>query len=115
MNIETIREYCLAKKEVSESLPFDDSTLVFKVSGKMFLLLNLGEEPSINLKCDPEKAVALREQYPSVLPGYHMNKRYWNTVLLDGSVQDILLKEWIDHSYREVVGKLPKSRREAIK
>ena len=111
MDFETVREYCLAKQEVSESFPFDETTLVFKVCSKMFLLLNLEDEPSMNLKCDPEKAVALREKYASVLPGYHMDKRHWNTVLLDGTVPDTLLKEWIDHSYEEVVRKLPKSLR----
>ena len=108
MNIEFIREYCLNKKSTTESFPFDEDTLVFKVMGKMFCLTSLSEPNSINLKCDPEKAIALREEYSSVLPGYHMNKSMWNTVILDGTVSNKLICEWIDHSYDEVVKKLPK-------
>ncbi len=108
MNIEFIREYCLNKKSTTESFPFDEDTLVFKVMGKMFCLTSLSEPNSINLKCDPEKAIALREEYSSVLPGYHMNKSMWNTVILDGTVSNQLICEWIDHSYDEVVKKLPK-------
>jgi predicted DNA-binding protein (MmcQ/YjbR family) len=114
MNIESIRDYCLSKQEVTESFPFGEDTLVFKVLGKMFALLNLQGQLSVNLKCDPEKAIELREEFSSVLPGYHMNKRYWNTVVLDGSVPDRLLKEWIDHSYNEVVKSLPKSRQKLL-
>ncbi|MGC9470925.1 MAG: MmcQ/YjbR family DNA-binding protein [Bacteroidales bacterium] len=107
MNLEEVREYCLGKKGVTEGFPFDESTLVFKVGGKMFALLNLENPHSVNLKCDPEKAVILREQYPAVLPGYHMNKKYWNTVMLDGSIPPGLIREWIDHSWDEVVKSLP--------
>jgi predicted DNA-binding protein (MmcQ/YjbR family) len=114
MDIESIREYCLSKQEVTESFPFGGDTLVFKVLGKMFALMNLQGQLSVNLKCDPEKAIGLREEYSSVLPGYHMNKRYWNTVVLDGSVPDRLLKEWIDHSYNEVVKSLPKNRQKIL-
>jgi predicted DNA-binding protein (MmcQ/YjbR family) len=114
MNIESIREYCLTRPEVTESFPFGEDTLVFKVLGKMFVLMNLDGEPSVNLKCDPEKAIQLREEYSAVLPGYHMNKRYWNTVMVDASVPDYLLKEWIDHSYEEVVKSLPKNKRNAL-
>jgi len=110
MNIESIREYCLSKPEVTESFPFGKDTLVFKVLDKMFVLMNLDGELSVNLKCDPEKAIELREEYSSVLPGYHMNKRYWNTVMVDESISDKLLKTWIDHSYVEVVKSLPKSK-----
>jgi predicted DNA-binding protein (MmcQ/YjbR family) len=108
MNIESLREYCLSKPEASESFPFGEDTLVFKVAGKIFLLTNLGGQLNINLKCDPEKAIELREQYENVIPGYHMNKRYWNTVIIDGSIPDRLLKDWIDHSYAEVIKSLPK-------
>jgi len=111
MNIEEIRAYCLKKKAVTEGFPFDETTLVFKVKGKMFVLASLEEDASINLKCDPEKTIALRERFPSVLPGYHMNKRLWNTILLDGSIPVKLIREWIDDSYRLVVEKLPKKDR----
>ena len=110
MNIETVRLYCLGKPDVTESFPFDDTTLVFKVRNKMFALLNLEGVPSVNLKCDPEKARELREHYPCVLPGYHMNKKHWNTVLLEQAVDDDLLCAWIDDSYNLVVAGLPKKR-----
>ncbi|PZP52049.1 MAG: MmcQ-like protein [Pseudopedobacter saltans] len=100
MDIEEIRDYVLMKNEVEEGFPFGESTLVFKVAGKMFLLLALDEQPlRFNVKCDPEKAEELREQYASVLPGYHMNKKHWNTIVLDGSLPRKLLKEMIDDSY----------------
>lgn len=109
MNIESLREYCLSKKFVSESLPFNDTALVFKVFDKMFALLDLSEESrGISLKCDPELAIELREQHPEVTPAYHFNKRLWNTIVIDGSVGADLIKEWITHSYDEVVKKLPK-------
>lgn len=108
MNIETIREYCLSKKGVTECFPFDEVTLVFKVMGKMFLLTNLDGELSINVKCDPEKAIELRELYPSVTPGYHMNKKYWNTVMIDGTLSEPLVCSFIDHSYQLVFDSLPK-------
>lgn len=104
MNTEDIRLYCLKKDLVTEGFPFGDSTLVFKWGAKIFALLFL-DDPQINLKCDPEKAIELREQYAAVLPGYHMNKLHWNTVILDGSIPPGLLKEWIDHSYELVSGR----------
>ncbi len=108
MNIEDLRTYCLSKPGVSESFPFDESTLVFKVLDKMFLLTSLDEiPPSINVKADPETVLDLRERYRAVLPGYHMNKKHWNTVLLDGSISDSLLHQWIDDSYGLVVATLP--------
>jgi predicted DNA-binding protein (MmcQ/YjbR family) len=110
MDIETLREYCLSKKDVTESFPFDDVTLVMKVMGKMFALINLDGDLSINIKCDPEKAIDLREHFPSVLPGYHMDKKHWNTVLIDGSINDSLIFGWIDDSYNLIVSKLPKSK-----
>ncbi|WP_339738877.1 MmcQ/YjbR family DNA-binding protein [uncultured Sunxiuqinia sp.] len=114
MNIEELRTWCISKKGVSEDFPFDETTLVFKVMGKMFALTDLEGDLSINLKCDPEKAVELRELYPSVMPGYHMNKRHWNTILLDGSVPDQLIRQWIDHSYAMVVEKLTKKQRNEL-
>jgi len=111
MNIEDLREYCLRKKATTESFPFDEDTLVFKVAGKMFCLTSLSEPGSINLKCDPEKAVLLREEYNCVTPGFHMNKNLWNTVVMDGSMSRKQICELIDHSYDEVVKKLPKKDR----
>ncbi len=108
MNLEIIREYCLSKKGTTESFPFDEDTLVFKVKGKMFCLTSLSEKNSINLKCEPEKAIALREEYDCVLPGWHMNKNMWNTVMLDNSVSKKIIFEWIDHSYEEVIKKFSK-------
>jgi len=104
MDIVELRDYCMSKPNVTESLPFDEDTLVFKVNGKMFALTNLTGDLYINLKCDPEKAINLREVYPAVEPGYHMNKTHWNTIWIDGSIPSSLIKEWIDHSY-ELVNK----------
>lgn len=108
MNIEDLREYCLSKKGTDESFPFDEHTLVFKVMGKMFALTGLNRDLHVNLKCDPEKAVTLRENYSCVLPGYHMNKTHWNTVNIDGTASTSLIHEWIDHSYNLVVKSLTK-------
>jgi predicted DNA-binding protein (MmcQ/YjbR family) len=108
MNIEEIRAYCLAKKGTTEDMPFGDDTLVFKVIGKMFALMNLEGELRLNLKCDPEEAIRLREEFDAVLPGYHMNKRLWNTIILDGRITENRLKIWIDDSYRLVLEKLTK-------
>ena len=114
MNVESIREYCLSKPEVTEGLPFGDDTLVFKVMNKMFVLMNLDGELSVNLKCDPDKAIELRELYSSILPGYHMNKKYWNTVIIDSSISEEFLKELIDHSYTKVVKGLPKVKQKLL-
>jgi len=114
MNIEELREYCLSKKGVTEHFPFDEVTLVFKVGDKMFALTNLDGEPSVNLKCDPERAIELREQHSSIIPGYHMNKTHWNTVLMDGTVSDKLIYELVEHSYNLVFESLPKIKRERI-
>lgn len=108
MNIESFRNYCLGKKGVTEEFPFDENTLVFKVMGKMFALTDLENFKSVNLKCDPEKAVQLREEFTAVLPGYHMSKKHWNTVLMDGSIPDKLIKTWIDNSYNLVTVSLSK-------
>lgn len=107
MNIEEFREYCIQKPGVTEEFPFDEETLVFKVMGKMFALTNLVGEWNLALKCDPEWAIELREQFPAIRPGYHMNKVHWNTVAMDGSLSQKLILELIDHSYQLVVAKLP--------
>jgi len=109
MDVEQIREYCLSKTGAEESLPFGPDVVVFKVEGKIFLLLPLdSDQLQFNVKCDPEKAEELREAYDCVLPGYHMNKKHWNTIIADGSASTKLLKEWIDHSYELVKGKKKK-------
>lgn len=102
MDVVSLREYCISKKSVTESFPFDDETLVFKVSGKIFALVSLEGDLTINLKCDPSLALELRERYPAVTPGYHMNKVHWNTILLDGSIPDKEILSWVDHSYELV-------------
>jgi predicted DNA-binding protein (MmcQ/YjbR family) len=105
MNIESLREYCISKESATESFPFDDETLVFKVSGKIFALTSLGGDLTLNLKCDPVLALELRERYQAVTPGYHMNKKHWNTIALDGTIPDKEILSWIDHSYDLVRGK----------
>lgn len=111
MNIETLQQYCLSKPDVEETLPFGPDTLVYKVNGKIFLLTGLDSEDfRFNVKCDPDKALELREEFPCVLPGFHMNKKHWNTIVVDGSVSSQQLKEWIDHSYDLVTAK-PKSQK----
>jgi predicted DNA-binding protein (MmcQ/YjbR family) len=114
MNIELLREYCLSKKATSEALPFDEDALVFKVCEKMFALTSLSEPNSVNLKCNPEKAIELREHYSCVIPGWHMNKKHWNTINFDNSVSDNLIKEWIDDSYNLVVNGLTKKQKKDI-
>lgn len=110
MDIETLRDYCLSKKGAEETLPFGPDTLVYKVNGKIFLLTGLDSDPlSFNVKCDPDKALELRETYSCVTPGYHMNKKHWNTVIADGSIPSRLLREWIDDSYN-LVAKIKKGR-----
>lgn len=109
MNIETLQQYCLAKKGVTEETPFGPDNLVYKVGGKMFLLSSLDADPlQFNVKCDPAEAEQLRDRFACVLPGYHMNKKHWNTVIVDGSVNDKELCQWIDASYRLVLDSLPK-------
>lgn len=115
MNIESLREYCLSQPAATEAMPFGDETLVFKVGGKIFALTSLGAEPlTVNLKCDPELAVELREQFDAVRPGYHMNKKHWNTVIIDSTIRVSDLKKWIDHSYELVVKSLPKAARQEL-
>jgi len=105
MDIETLREYCISKKGATESFPFGEDTLVFKASGKIFALVNLDGDLSINLKCDPALSLELRERHSSVIPGYHMNKKHWNTINLDGTVPDKEVFSWIDHSYDLITSK----------
>jgi predicted DNA-binding protein (MmcQ/YjbR family) len=110
MEIESLREYCISKPDVTEGLPFGDDTLVFKVSGKIFALTSLSGDLTINLKCDPERAISLREEYPCIRPGYHMNKVHWNTIYVDGTLSDNKIRELIDHSY-DLVAKSTKRKR----
>lgn len=114
MHLEEFRDYCLKKPGVTESFPFDSNTLVFKVLGKIFTITGVDPFESINLKCDPEKAVELREKYDSVIPGYHMNKVHWNTVLMDNSIPDQLIIQWIDDSYGLIVQSLSKKLKEEL-
>jgi predicted DNA-binding protein (MmcQ/YjbR family) len=114
MDIITFRSYCLEKPGTTEEFPFDEETLVFKVLGKMFALANVDEFVSMNLKCDPDRAVELREKYDGILPGYHMSKKHWNTVMTDGTVPENLLFELIDHSYELVVKGLPKKLQQTL-
>ncbi|HOP03041.1 MAG TPA: MmcQ/YjbR family DNA-binding protein [Tenuifilaceae bacterium] len=114
MNIEELREYCLSLAGTSESFPFDDVTLVFKVGGKMFALVSLDGDLAVNLKCDPDVALELREQYPAVVPGYHMNKKNWNTVYVDGSIPDSRIRQWIYNSYSLVRSSLPKKTKDLL-
>lgn len=109
MNLESFREYCLAKPGVEETFPFGEDTLVFKVMGKMFALTGLDSAVfTINLKCDPERSIELREAHHEIQPGYHMNKQHWNTVNCEGELDERLLLELVDHSYTLVVKSLSK-------
>jgi predicted DNA-binding protein (MmcQ/YjbR family) len=114
LNIESYRSYCLSKKGVTEEFPFGPDTLVFKVMGKMFALTGVEDFSSVNLKVDPERGAELRDAYPAVQPGYHMNKKHWVTVLIDGSLPDKLIRAWIDESYQLVVAKLTKKEKSAL-
>ena len=111
MNIETLREYCLSKKAVTEDFPFGETTLVFRVKEKIFLLVSLDAGPlQFNAKCDPEKAIELREEYDAIRPGYHMNKKHWNTIIVDGSLSGTQLKQFIKDSYSLVAPKVKKGK-----
>ena len=114
MNIELYRDYCLLKPGVTEGFPFDENTLVFKVQNKMFALTDLETFDFINLKCDPDRAIELRESNPGIKPGYHMNKAQWNSVYTDGYVSDPLILQLIDHSYALIVASLPKKLRQEL-
>ncbi len=111
MDIESAREYCLQKKGVTEDFPFDEVNLVIRVMNKMFVLMDLEKPDHITMKCDPEYAVELRERYSSIEGAYHFNKKYWNQVAFDGSVDDDLIKKLIDHSYEEVIKKFTRKLR----
>ena len=113
MTREEFRDYCLSKRGVTEEFPFDMPVAVFKVMGRMFALADV-EFTRVNLKCEPQRAMELREAYAGVTPGYHMNKRHWNSVAVDGSIEDRLLRAWIDDSYGLVVGKLTRAQRERL-
>lgn len=116
MHIEEFRMYCLHKPMVTEEFPFDETTLVFKVMGKMFALTGLDDpEFKVNLKCDPDRAIELREEYESIIAGFHMSKKHWNTVSPEGSLSNEFFKELIDHSYDLVVEGLPKKLRDQMK
>ena len=116
MNIESLREYCLSKPGAEETLPFGPDNLVYKIKGKIFLITGLDSaQLRFNVKCDPEKAIELRDRYDAVQPGYHMNKKHWNTVIVDGSIPMGLLKEMIDDSYNLVTQSLPKKIRDELK
>lgn len=114
MNIEEYREYCISKPGVTESFPFDQNTLVFKVMNKMFALTNVEGFASINLKCDPDYAIELREQHEGIKPGYHMSKKHWNTCMTDKDVPDDLLRKLIDDSYNLIVSKLTKALKQEL-
>ena len=116
MDIEQLRDYCLSKTGVEETLPFGPDTLVYKVGGKVFMLLGLDNDGlRFNVKCDPDKAIELREEFFYVLPGYHMNKKHWNTIVVDSSASIKQLKEWIDDSYKLVVESLPERIKNELK
>jgi predicted DNA-binding protein (MmcQ/YjbR family) len=114
MNLEAFRARCLSKKGVTEETPFGDDTLVYKVMGKMFALTGIPDFTSINLKVDPEMAIEQREKYDAVQPGYHMNKKHWNTVMIDGSIPDKLIIQWLEDSYQLVVEGLTKKEKSAL-
>ena len=116
MNVESFRDYCLSRPSATESTPFGPDNIVFKVEGKMFALLALDEVPTaVNLKCDPDQALELRDRYEQVQPGYHMNKRHWNTVVLDGVIPGKEIQKMIDDSYDLVVQSLPKAKRAKLR
>lgn len=113
MNIEELTVFCQSLEHVTTEILWDD-VLVFKVGGRMFCFAPMNEDLKMNLKCDPEEALELRERFSAVLPGYHMNKKYWNTVLIDGTVSDNMLKIWIENSYRLVLSKLSRNEKKIL-
>lgn len=114
MDIEALKAHAFTKKAVTQDMPFGDDVLVLRVLGKIFALIPLNTSPRVNLKCDPDWAEVLRQTYPAITPGYHMNHRLWNTVLLDGSIPDDEILEMLDHSYDQVVKGLPKKTRDTL-
>jgi predicted DNA-binding protein (MmcQ/YjbR family) len=115
MDVEIFREYCLSKPHSTESLPFDEVTLCFKVAGKIFALLSLDTGDSVNLKCSPNYAIELRERFMAVNPGFHMNKKHWNTVTFNEDIEDAMIFHLVNHSYEQVVSKLPLKIRHTLK
>jgi len=115
MTLEYLRDYCLALPHVTEDTPFNPTTLCFRIGGKIFALVDIEVFDYVNLRCDPERAVELREQYAGITPGYHMNKRLWNSVSVSGNVPDILILELARHSYELIYASLPKRVREELK
>ncbi|NUM72166.1 MAG: MmcQ/YjbR family DNA-binding protein [Ignavibacteriaceae bacterium] len=114
MDLEEVRNYLLSKRGAEESLPFDEDSPVYKAGGKIFAILSLNPPLSVNLKCDPEKAIELRERYGFITPGYHMNKKHWNTVNLESHISDKLFKELADHSYQLIFDALPNKIKDEI-
>lgn len=114
MILEKVRDHCLSKRGAEESLPFDADSPVYKVMGKIFAIISLDPPEGIGLKCDPERALELREEYDGIIPGYHMNKVHWNTISFDGSVPLNLILELVDHSYELIVASLPKNKKEEL-
>ncbi|MBK8807737.1 MAG: MmcQ/YjbR family DNA-binding protein [Bacteroidales bacterium] len=114
MDIEAVRLICISKQQVTEDMPFGDDTVVFRIGGKMFALLSLDGSNEINLKCNPEKAIEYREKYDFVKPGYHMNKRHWNSVCFDTTIPDSLLSDMINHSYQLVYEGLTRVVKESL-
>lgn len=114
MNLEIIRNYCLSKNGTSEDSPFDNDTIVFRICGKIYCLISMEKPDTVNLKCDPEKAVELREEHPEIIPGFHMNKKHWNTVSITGTLHDNFILGLIDHSYDMVFQNLPKKSKELL-
>lgn len=115
MNIEVLREYCLSLPYVEEKMPFDETVLAFMIGGKIFCLTNIDKFDFINLKCDPEKAILLREEFTEITPGFHMNKKHWNSVNMLGNLLDKMIKELINHSYELVFESLPKKVKNEMK
>lgn len=115
MDVEVFREFCLLKPHATEDLPFDEVTLCFKVAGKIFAILSLDTGDSVNLKCYPEYALELREKYSAVIPGFHMNKKHWNTIMFNEDVDDAMIFHLVNHSYEKVVSKLPLKIRNTLK
>ncbi len=115
MHIEALRDFCLSLPHTTEDFPFDQRTLVFRVGGKIYLLTDVEESWEFNAKCDPERAAELRERYPDAIrPGYHMNKKHWNTLRTDMGLDEKLLRELIRHSYELIFASLPKKMRETL-
>jgi predicted DNA-binding protein (MmcQ/YjbR family) len=116
MNIEELRAYCLSLKNAEEAMPFGPDILIFRVGGKIFLICGLDNSPlQFNVKCDPEKAIELRERYNWVIPGYHMSKKHWNTIIINGSISEKLIHQWITDSYNLVISGLSKAEQKRLK